>query len=293
MPDTDKGYGNMKKIYTVVCLVLGLLLHGSCQTSDVVDNVTEEMELSSAMNSYIQSIVESVRQGNADAYKKLAYAYRDGEGVEQSNINAMYLYLMFCTKTGLPEETIVELYDKDSSTRLLWEILIAGDMNQSTEEKIARLQQLAPADAKILISLNNSMMSQNKDNYLDILQEAEKEGSEFAIVLQAIHYEETKQLETYVQFLNQAVKKYPFLYIKLAKIYEDKYEKDNDFMNIQKALEYYYKADEYGMLNNRSANHICRIYENFSQKGLIEKDEVEMERLKRIMKREKSRTITE
>ena len=286
VPDTDKGYGNMKNIYAVICLILGLMFLGSCQTSDIVTNMTEEMELSRTMTSDIQSVVESVRQGNADAYKELAYAYRDGEGVEQSNINAMFMYLMYCTKTGLPEETIVELYDKDSPTRLLWEILIAADMNQNTEEKISRLQQLSPADAKVLTSLSNSMMSKNKDNFLGILQEAESEGSELAIIIQAIHYEETKQIETYVQFLNKAVKKYPFLYIKLAKIYEDRYEKDNDFMNIQKALEYYYEADAYGMLNNSSANRICRIYEKFCQKGLIEKDEKEIGRLKKIVEKE-------
>lgn len=283
----------MKNIYVVVCLTLGLLFHASCQTSDVITNVTEEMELSRVMTSDVQRVVESVRQGNTDAYKELAYAYRDGEGVEQSNINAMYMYFMYCEKTGVPEETIVELYDKDSPTRLLWEILIAGDVNQSIEEKIARLQQASPADAKIIISLSNSMMSQDKDGFLNILQEAEAEGSEFAVILQAMHYEETKQLEAYAKFLNQAVKKYPFLYVKLAKIYEDRYEKDNDFINIQKALEYYYEADAYGMLNNSSANQICRIYEKFSQKGWMEKDEIEMERLKRIMKRENPQTITE
>ena len=293
VPDTDKGYGNMKNIYAVVCLVLGLLFHSSCQTSDVVANVTEEMELSRAMTSDVQRIVESVRQGNADAYKELACAYRDGNGVEQSNINAMYMYLMYCTKKGLPEETIVELYDKDSPSRLLWEILIAGEGKESTEEKITRLQQTSPADAKVLISLGDSMISQDKDNFLGILQEAEAEGSEFAVILQAMLYEESKQIEAYVNFLNQAVNKFPFLYVKLAKIYEDRYEQDNDFMNIQKALEYYYEADAYGMLNNSSANQICRIYEKFSQKGLIEKNEVEMERMKQIMKREKSPIITE
>ena len=293
VPDTDKGYGNMKNIYAVVCLVLGLLFHSSCQTSDVVANVTEEMELSRAMTSDVQRIVESVRQGNADAYKELACAYRDGNGVEQSNINAMYMYLMYCTKKGLPEETIVELYDKDSPSRLLWEILIAGEGKESTEEKITRLQQTSPADAKVLISLGDSMMNQDKDNFLGILQEAEAEGSEFAVILQAMLYEESKQIEAYVNFLNQAVNKFPFLYVKLAKIYEDRYEQDNDFMNIQKALEYYYEADAYGMLNNSSANQICRIYEKFSQKGLIEKNEVEMERMKQIMKREKSPIITE
>ena len=293
VPDTDKGYGNMKNIYAVVCLVLGLLCHSSCQTSDVVANVTEEMELSRAMTSDVQRIVESVRQGNADAYKELACAYRDGKGVEQSNINAMYMYLMYCTKTGLPEETIVELYDKDSPSRLLWEILIAGEGKERAEEKITRLQQTSPADAKVLISLGDSMMNQDKDNFLGILQEAEAEGSEFAVILQAMLYEESKQIEAYVNFLNQAVKKFPFLYVKLAKIYEDRYEQDNDFMNIQKALEYYYEADAYGMLNNSSANQICRIYEKFSQKGLIEKNEVEMERMKQIMKREKTPIITE
>ena len=283
----------MKNIYAVIGLALGLLFLGSCQTSDVVANVTEEMELSRDMNWNVRRIVESVRQGNADAYKELAYAYRDGNGVEQSNINAIYMYLMYCTKTGAPEETIVELYDKDSPSRLLWEILIAEEGKESIKEKIALLQQTSPADAKVLISLGDSMMSQEKDYFLDILQEAETEGSEFAVILQAMIHEESEQIEAYVNFLNQAVKKFPFLYIKLAKIYEDRYKLDNDFMNIQKALEYYYEADAYGMLNNSSAYQICRIYEKFSQKGLIEKNEVEMERMKRIMKKEKSPIITE
>ena len=82
VPDTDKGYGNMKNIYAVICLILGLMFFGSCQTSDVVTNMTEEMELSRTMTSDIQSVVELVRQGNADAYKELALGDMDNTLVE-------------------------------------------------------------------------------------------------------------------------------------------------------------------------------------------------------------------
>ena len=59
----------------------------------------------------------------------------------------------------------------------------------------------------------------------------------------------------------------------------------DDFSYIQKAIECYYKADAYGMLLPKYANTLKGMYDYFGQKGLIEYDEQEVERLKILAKR--------
>ena len=48
---------------------------------------------------------------------------------------------------------------------------------------------------------------------------------------------------------------------------------------------YYYKADAYGMLIPQYAQSLLDMYDNFGQKGLLEYDEQEVERLKILAKR--------
>jgi hypothetical protein len=55
---------------------------------------------------------------------------------------------------------------------------------------------------------------------------------------------------------------------------------DDDFPNVLKAMEYYYKVNSCGMLTPRQANHLWSIYDNSGQKGMLEYDEKEVERLK-------------
>ena len=98
------------------------------------------------------------------------------------------------------------------------------------------------------------------------------------------YYEEKEDTTMYQQCLLRAAEKHPFLYPKIAKIYEERYGRDDDFTNIRKAMEYYYKADSYGMLNPRQANSLWSIYDYFGQKGLLDYDEIEVERLKKIIK---------
>ena len=87
----------------------------------------------------------------------------------------------------------------------------------------------------------------------------------------------------YLRCLVHAAEKHPFLYPKIAKIHEERYGRNEDFTNIQKAIECYYKADSYGMLAPRQDNNLWSIYDYFSQKGLLDYDEIEVERLKKII----------
>ena len=132
--------------------------------------------------------------------------------------------------------------------------------------------------------MRDFLVNEKDNNVLKILQEAESEGSELAKALQIFYYEEKEDTTMYQQCLLRAAEKHPFLYPKIAKIYEERYGRDDDFTNIRKAMEYYYKADSYGMLNPRQANSLWSIYDYFGQKGLLDYDEIEVERLKKIIK---------
>ena len=71
----------------------------------------------------------------------------------------------------------------------------------------------------------------------------------------------------------------------LGESYVIKYHDSEDFSYIQKAIDCYYKADEYGMLIPKYANGLWGIYDYFGQKGMLEYDEQEIERLKVLAKR--------
>ena len=68
-------------------------------------------------------------------------------------------------------------------------------------------------------------------------------------------------------------------------VYAEKYRDSKDFSYIQNAIECYYKADAYGMLIPNYANKLWGMYDKFGQKGLIEYEKQEIERLKILAKR--------
>ncbi len=282
----------MKKQWLFTCMTAFLLAHTSCVTDESImemgasnvesRNCTEEEQ--------VHSLVEQARQGEAEAYKSLAFCYRDGKGVEKSYLNAIFMYLVYCQKTGQELKTGIELFEEGNPYRLLIEILNSPELNQETLRKVDQLQLIAPAEAKTLRAMiDQHDNNDNNNNVLNILQEAESEGSELARLVQAFYYEESKDTIMYQQCLFRTAEKHPFLYPQLARIFEEKYYEDEDFTNIQKAMEYYYKTDSYGMLAPRQANNLWSIYDYFSKKGLLEYDEQEVERLKKIIKTEKGK----
>ena len=191
------------------------------------------------------------------------------------------MYNIYCQKTGKKFEDIIELLDERHPYRLLVEIMLSPSFDEEVEMKFSQLQQVAPEEAKWIEALRT-----NPANMLEILQEAENEGSELAGILQTFHYVESKDTINYEHSLTRLATKHPFLYTEIALIHNSKYDADNDFSHIQKVLECYYQADSFGMLSPRKANELWSLYDYFSQKGLIEYDEIEVERLKRIVKKE-------
>ena len=274
----------MKKKELFACIGSLMLSFTSCVKDESVCIATNVESKETLAKMEVQNLIQQARNGNAESYKTLAYCYRDGHGVEKSSMNAMFMYNIYCNKTGKKDKDIVELFEEGSPYQLLLEILDVPDLDKETEMKIEQLRQISPADAKIIKPMRDFFVLNQKNNVLQTLQEAESEGSELAGIFQILYHEETKDTAMYRQCLLRLADKHPMLNTKIAQLYETRYVTDDDFPNVLKAMEYYYKADSCGMLTHRQANHLWSIYDYFSKKGLLEYNEKEVERLKMIMK---------
>ena len=275
----------MNRLFTNLCMVAMLVFHISCNDS-VMDLESPSVEMKTrAVNQRAHNLIQQARQGDVEAYSSLALCYRDGNGVEQSWLNMICMYAIYCQKTGGNIDDVIELFEEGHPFRLLFEIVEMPCSNEDAEAKMDQLRQLAPAEAKAVEAAKRSLSMEDATSALSIIREAEDEGSEFAIILQAAYYDQATDRTGQEEYFTRIAEKYPFFNQLLGDLYAKKYGDSEDFSYIQKAMECYYKADAFGMLIPKYANKLWGMYDYFSPKGLLESDEQEIERLKILSKR--------
>ena len=275
----------MNKLFTILCIVVMLVLHTSCNDS-VMDIDSPGVELKTrAVDQRVQNLIQQARLGDVEAYNSLALCYRDGDGVEQSWLNMICMYAIYCQKTGGDIEDVIELLEEGNPFRLIFEIVETPCSNEEIKAKMDQLRLSAPAEAKAVEAAKKVFSLEEAKPALSIIREAESEGSELAAILQVIYYDETKDKTGQEECLIRIADKYPFFNLMLGESYVLKYHECEDYSYIQKAIECYYKADAYGMLNPKYASALLGMYVNFGEKGLLKSDEKEIERLKILAKR--------
>ena len=275
----------MNRLFTILCMVTMLVFHTSCNDS-VMDIESPSVELKTrAVDQRVQNLIQQARLGDVEAYNSLALCYRDGDGVEQSWLNMICMYAIYCQKTGGDIEDVIELLEEGNPFRLIFEIVEIPCSNEDIETKMDQLRQSAPAEAKAVEAAKKVFSIEEATSTLSIIREAESEGSELAAMLQVIYYDETKDKTGQEKCLIRIAEKYPFFNLMLGESYVMKYHECEDNSYIQKAIECYYKADAHGMLNPKYANALLGMYVNFGEKGLLKSDEKEIERLKILAKR--------
>jgi hypothetical protein len=237
-----------------------------------------------AVDKRVQNLIQQARQGDVEASKSLALCYRDGDGVEKSWLNMLCMYAIYSQKTGGDVENVVEFFDEGDPFRLLFEIMDSPSFNE-VEAKLEQLKQSAPIEAKAIEAAKLAFSMEDATSALSTIRDAETEGSELAVIFQAIYFDEAKDKTGQEECLTRIAEKYPFFNLLLGESYARKYGETEDFSYIQKAIECYYKADAHGMLIPKYANALWGIYDYFGQKGLLEYDEQEVERLKVLAKR--------
>ena len=275
----------MNRLFTIFCMISLLMFHTSCNDS-VMDLESPSVEMKTrAVDQRVQNLIQQARQGDVEAYNSLALCYRDGDGVEKSWFNMMCMYAIYSQRTGGDVEDIIELFEEGHPFRLLFEIMDSPSFNEKVEAKLEQLKQLAPAEAKAIEAAKKALSMEEAVTAMSLMREAEDEGSEMAVVFQAIYYEEAEDKTGQEECLTRIAEKYPFFNLLLGESYVRKYDESEDFSYIRKAIECYYKADEYGMLIPKYANALWGMYDYFGQKGMLEYDEQEIERLKVLAKR--------
>ena len=275
----------MNRLFTILCMVSLLVFHTSCNDS-VMDLESPNVEIKTrAVDQRVQNLIQQARQGDVEAYNSLALCYRDGDGVEKSWLNMLCMYAIYSQKTGGDIEDVVELFDEGHPFRLLFEIMDSPSFNEEVEAKLEQLKQSAPAEAKAIEVAKKAFSMEEATYALSTIREAEDEGSELAVIFQAIYYDEAKDKTGQEECLTRIAEKYPFFNLLLGESYARKYSGTEDFSYIQKAIDCYYKADAYGMLIPKYANALWGMYDYFGQKGMLVYDEQEVERLKVLAKR--------
>lgn len=275
----------MNRLFTILCMVTMLVFHTSCNDS-VMDIESPSVELKTrAVDQRVQNLIQQARLGDVEAYNSLALCYRDGDGVEQSWLNMICMYAIYCQKTGGDIEDVIELLEEGNPFRLIFEIVEMPCSNEDIETKMDQLRQSAPAEAKAVEAAKKVFSIEEAKSALSIIREAESEGSELAAMLQVIYYDETKDKTGQEECMIRIAEKYPFFNLMLGESYVMKYHENEDFSYIQKAIECYYKADAYGMLIPKYASALLGMYVNFGENGLLKSDEKEIERLKILAKR--------
>ena len=272
----------MNRLLTILGMASLLFFHTSCNDSimELKSHAAETRTL--AVDKKVSALIQQARKGDAEAYKSLALCYKDGDGVEKSWFNMMCMYLAYCDRTGQDLEEIIKTFDADDIYMVISDIVDASSIDENVNARLEQLKQMSPAEAMAVEAAREAILSKDRASAMSLMREAEDEGSEMAGIYQVAYYKETNDTVALTECLLRIADKYPFYYLFLGDIYADKYQETNDLSYIKRAIECYYNADEYGMLVPKYAYILYRIYNNFVKDGLLQYDEQEMERLKRL-----------
>lgn len=262
-----------------------LVFYTSCKVGDMNLETPNEVTDTRAVDQRIQILIQQAREGDIEAYNSLALCYRDGDGVEKSWFNMLCMYTTYNQKTGKDFEDMVELLDEHHPFRLIVEIMDSPSIDEKVKMKLERLKLMDPAEAKAIEAVMKAMSKEETDQVLAVIREAENEGSELAAILLTLYKAGSDDKTRKEECLIRVAQRFPFFNLLLGDLCMDKYNDTGDFCHVEKALEYYYKADAYGMLIPKYASKLCGMYDYYGQKGLLEYETQEIERLEILAKR--------
>lgn len=209
----------MNRRLIVLCMASCLAFHTSCHDS-VTDLESPNVNVATrALGQRIRHLIQQARKGDIEAYNSLALCYRDGDGVDKSWFNMMCMYVNYSQKTGKEIEDVVELFEEGHPFRLLFEIMDSPSLDEKMEAKLEQLKQIAPAEAKAIEAAKNVLPKEGAETAMCLMREAEDEGSELAVALQVIYYDEAEDKTGQEEFLTRIAEKYPFFNLRLGDVY--------------------------------------------------------------------------
>lgn len=216
---------------------------------------------------------ERARQGEVEAYRKLAWCYEDGVGVEANFINMMYLYEQADYMDGKQDR----YYFRKS--RL-------GQMLEDIDRKYQDNDSIGAAEILMQIYnewpsflwMMNVMNVENENEQKHLLEPEVQKGDKVARFVMVSLVADSAYSDAYICELEEVVAYAPMVYNKLGGIYMG--HPDSTRMDIDRAIGYFRKADEYVMLNREGAKGLLECYRMKMGKGEKACDDMELSRLR-------------
>ena len=272
----------MNRLFVMSCMAILLFCHTSCQDgAEEFQRPSVELE-KECQELNVQRLVQQARDGNADAYMTLALCYKDGEGVGTSMLNMMFMYIQYCIRTGARIDGIKDFFDKDDPFLLVYDMLELSSLHELSMAKLEALKQLNPAEAKAIEAAMAVISLEEAKEELQTLREAEKEGSEMAVIFQALYYNKAGCGDA-KDFFAGISGRYPFANLFLCEMYADEYSHSKDPSFIYKAIECCHKAESNAMLVPKYASMLAGLYEYCEENGLSVPGKLDEEKLNMII----------
>lgn len=232
----------------------------------------------------VKSLIQQVKEGDAEACKSLARCYSKGKGVKRSFINAYFMYGIYGERTGVGIDSVATLFDDNDPYKTLAEMLSAPKTNGEKEmrEKIERLKQTLPATAELIEASIKFDEVNDTTAFQNALNKAENEGGDVCIFFKLYFYDTYGKAGDALKYMRLYADRWPAFNKAIAESYMDEYEKDGDIENVKRAMECYRKMDEHGMLNASAASQMLKTYLEFKGKGLPQWNKKDLERIKKL-----------
>lgn len=271
------------KLFTAMCIVALLTASVACGNQRRTDVTMDTPQCSPYERQQYDSLVLEARMGNAEACLALADYYRNGRVVERSLLNRLSMHIIYCSRMEMEfEDFLRHSYRADDPYRVLLEMLSVNNYNGADTAQLAIVEEHFPAEAKMLDVAYRKIAENDTVSFLQTLHEMEREGSELVIMMQLVWTIEVGDTTAYDAVLLRSADRFPIFNCLIGERYVERYHITHDIADIERAIEYYYKADAHAMLEAFFADGLYRTYEYFMGKGLLTCESKEMERLKRL-----------
>lgn len=224
---------------------------------------------------------ERARQGEVEAYRKLAWCYENGIGVDANFINMMYLYERADYMSGKRPHYY---FRKSRLGQMLEEMERKYQDNDSigATEISMRINKEWPSFLWMMKVMNTG----DKKELIHILEPEARKGEKVTRLVLASLAADSVCTDACVSELEEVATYAPMVYNRLGQIYMG--HPDSTQTDIDRAIGYFRRADEYAMLSQKGAISLLECYRIKMEKGEKPCDEMELSRLRRLSEYRKS-----
>lgn len=235
----------------------------------------------------VKIYLERGRWNDKEALVKLAECYHKGNGVPQSSLGTIFMYMQVQEKGGMPVQEYLRNYAADDPVRLLSDAMTDLDRRNfdAAQVKSEILKAINDVNYLAIQSVLAEKRDKDEQRSEELLQEGIQKGSEFALLYAVMAAEVERDMTAYEEYLKALSPKMPMAYNMLGRYYWNKGQIENSEELTLKAITCFRKADERACLTESSARRWIDYYDKNPDK-LTENlgDSATIKRLRSIFK---------